>query len=205
MAKSLTRLRGAGETPIEDLSGLRIKAKTREELDLAEFRNNLKAVQKHLLKRPSPKSVSLTYRGLCRIHRDMFGEVWSWAGEKRKSAKNLGAVPAKIGFEINRFLFDFHQWEEAKMPPIEIATRIHHRLVSVHPFENGNGRWARLVANLYLHQRGQPLVEWPQDKKLIREVFKPAYLSALKSADHGDYGPLLKLHHEFSSGGPVEE
>ena len=86
------------------------------------------------------------------------------------------------------------------MPLPEIASRIHHRLVSVHPFENGNGRWARLVANLYLHQKRQPLVEWPQDKKLIREVFKPAYLSALKSADYGDYGQLLKLHHEFSSG-----
>ena len=196
MAKDLSRQRGEGQTPLDDLSGLRADITTRGELDALEFKNNLKAYQKYLLK-PLPPSKLFTHHGLLQIHREMFGEVWSWAGQKRKSEKNLGPSPAKIGFEINRLLFDLRQWEKVKREPMEVASRIHHRLVWIHPFENGNGRWARMAANLYLHGKGLPIVQWPTDQEFVRKVFKPAYLSALKAADGGDDRPLLKLHQEY--------
>jgi len=129
----------------------------------------------------------------------MFGEVWDWAGiPRKKGKKNIGVDGVKAGYEINRFVFDFHQWEEKKVPPSEVGVRVHHRLVWIHPFENGNGRWGRLVTNIYLHRKGLPLVNWPGDQKWIREKFRPRYLSALKSADRGDFGPLKKIHEEYS-------
>lgn len=198
MAKNLKEPKGEGETPLDDLSGLRVRARTRSQVDTLEFKNNVKAYEKYLIQQPVSPSALFTVRGLLKVHQEMLGDVWDWAGERRKTEKNLGAAPGQIGSEINRFLFDFHQWEEEGRPPIEVSCRIHHRLVAIHPFENGNGRWARMVANLYLHGKGEPIVQWPNDPRLVREVFKPIYLTALKSADGGDYEPLVKLHRQYS-------
>ena len=65
--------------------------------------------------------------------------------------------------------------------------RIHHRLVKIHPFVNGNGRHARLVADIFLFDRNQKLPTWP-DKALIEEGnIRKQYISALEAADKGDY------------------
>lgn len=190
-----------GQTPLDDLSGLLVPIKTREELNNVEAQNNAKAYTKYFLFPKLGKKSSLLATGLlCEIHKDMFDKVWAWAGEFRKGEKNLGVSPAKIGSELHRLLSEANQWEEKKMPPPEIAVRIHHQLVAVHPFENGNGRWARLVTNIYLHRKGQPLIVWPSDSKVVREDFKPKYLTALKKADRGDYGPLSELHQEYTKG-----
>ncbi|MBI4358606.1 MAG: mobile mystery protein B [Candidatus Omnitrophica bacterium] len=198
MAKNLTGPRGEGETPVDDLSGLLIDIKDRNDLDIAESANNSKAHAKYLLFMKSTSRRDLfTHESLFQIHKDMFGEVWSWAGMKRKTGKNLGVPPVKIGSEIDRFLHDLYQWEKNRTEPFEIAVRMHHRLVQIHPFENGNGRWARLVANVYLHQKKLHIIQWPSDEKLIREIFKPRYLAALRKADRGKYHDLLTLHQEY--------
>lgn len=197
MAENLIGPQGAGQTPIDDLSGLLVDIKTRQELNDLEAENNNKAYSKYLLfMKPDSKLNPFTYESFIQIHKDMFGEVWDWAGEKRKTEKNLGVPPARIGSEIHRFLYDFNKWNEEGMSSSEIAARIHQRLAHIHPFENGNGRWARLVTNIYLHRKGISLIKWPADQDFIRKVFKQKYLSALKTADNGDYGLLSKIHAE---------
>ena len=202
MAKDLKLPRGSGQTPLDDLSGLLVSIRTREELNDLEAKNNAKAYTKYLLLLKSSSKFNLfSTASLCGIHKDMFRDVWSWAGEFRKGgATNIGVPTAQIGAEIHRLLSDADQWEEKKMAPEEIAARIHHRLVFIHPFENGNGRWSRLVTNLYLHRKERPLIEWPSDQKLVREVFKPRYLAALKKADVGEYDALFELHREYTKG-----
>lgn len=197
MAKNLKPSEHEGETPLDDLSGLLIKIKNQKELNVAESINNAEAYAKHLLF-VKPAALKWTHQFLTDLHRDMFGSVWSWAGEKRRSEKNLGVAPAKISFEIDRFLHELHQWEKDKIEPFEIAVRLHHRLVQIHPFENGNGRWARLATNLYLHRRNLSIIEWPTDERVVREEFRPKYLAALKQADHGNYDSLLTLHRQHS-------
>lgn len=199
MAKNLIGPLGSGETPIDDLSGLIIEIKDRKELNIAESANNSKAHAQYLLfmKQTSQRNL-FTHESLFEIHKDMFGEVWLWAGKQRKTEKNLGSPAVKIGSEIDRFLYDFHQWEKAGMDVFEIGVRIHHRLVQIHPFENGNGRWARLVANIYLHRKKLSIIHWPSDEKLIKEEFKPKYLAALKKADQGKYEELLAVHRKYS-------
>ena len=106
MAKDLSTRGGEGETLPDDVSGLRISVKNRSELNAAEGRNNAKAYAKYLLYiKPESRTKLFTHRALLEVHRDMFGEVWSWAGEKRKTEKNLGSPPAKIGSEIDRLLY----------------------------------------------------------------------------------------------------
>ena len=198
MAKNLNDFDQEGQTPLDDLSGLLLDIRTRKELDEAEYANNVKATAKYLLMKPSSHFNPITYESLCKIHKDMFGEVWSWAGEIRKTEKSVGVLPAKIGSEIHRLIYDFNQWEKESMPPFEVSVRIHHRLTWIHPFENGNGRWSKLVTNVYLHKKGLPVMQWPEDQKFVKEVFRPRYLSSLKSADRGDFEPLCKLHKEYS-------
>ncbi len=200
MEKNRKSSHDVGQTLLDDLSGLLASVKTREALNDLEAQNNVKAYAKYFLfDKSAKKSNLLSSQTLCEIHKDMLGEVWPWAGEFRKGgAKNIGVPEVKIGAEIHRLLSEAGHWEEKKMPFDEIAVRIHHRLVWIHPFENGNGRWARLVANLYLYRHGLPLIEWPTDLKVVREIFRPKYLAALKKADHGDCGPLLELHKEYT-------
>lgn len=198
MVENLIGPREEGQTPIDDLSGLLLPIKTQRQLNDAESKNNSKAYAKYILfAKPTSKFDPFTYQSFCGIHKDMFGEVWSWAGEIRKTIKNMGSAPAEIGSEIHRFLFDFHQWEEKGIRPLEVAVKIHHRLVQIHPFENGNGRWARLVTNIYLRRKRIPLIKWSEDQDFIRKVFKPRYIAALKAADHGDYEPLSRLHEAW--------
>ena len=200
MAKNLKAGRAEGQTPLDDLSGLLVPVKTREALNDLEAQNNAKAYAKYLLYTRAVESSNLLgTQMLCEIHESMFGEVWSWAGEIRKGGqKNIGVAAVKIGSELNRLAFEVHKWEDGKTSPAEIAIRVHHRLVWIHPFENGNGRWARLVTNLYLHRKGLPLIEWPSDPKMVREEFRPRYLAALKEADQDNYEALSELHRQYT-------
>lgn len=134
---------------------------------------------------------------LRQLHKQMFGETWKWAGEFRKSDKNIGIDWPKISVELRKLLDDVHyQIEHASYPPDEIAMRFHHRLVAVHPFPNGTGRHARLMADLLAKRLGQPGFTWGSqnlvDASLIDATpVRQAYIAALQAADARDYAPLL--------------
>lgn len=139
---------------------------------------------------------------LRQLHQQMFGETWKWAGGFRKSDKNIGVDWLKIGVELKKLLDDTHyQIEHASYPPDEIAVRFHHRLVLVHPFPNGNGRHARLMADLLVERLGQPRFTWGQrslntgslvDASLIDATpVRQQYIAALQAADARDIAPLL--------------
>jgi len=87
------------------------------------------------------------------LHRQMFGEVWAWAGTYRLTEKNIGIDPRQISMQLRNLLDDVRYWVEQKTYlPMEIALRFHHRLVYIHPFANGNGRFARIIADALLRR-----------------------------------------------------
>jgi len=95
------------------------------------------------------------------LHKQMFGETWQWAGNFRKSDKNIGVDWLKVGVELKNLLDDVrYQVEHATYSPDEIAVRFHHRLVVIHPFPNGNGRHARMMADLLAARLDQPRFSW---------------------------------------------
>jgi Fic-DOC domain mobile mystery protein B len=126
------------------------------------------------------------------LHRQMFGETWRWAGDFRKSDKNIGADWLKISVELKKLVDDAHyQIEHASYPPDEIAVRFHHRLVAIHPFPNGNGRHARLMADLLVERLGQPRFTWGSRSLIDATDTRQRYITALQAADARNYAPLL--------------
>jgi len=122
----------------------------------------------------------------------MFGETWRWAGEFRKSDKNFGVDWLKIAAELRKLLGDAHyQIDHASYKPDEIAVRFHHRLVAIQPFPNGNGRHARLIADLLVERLGQPRFTWGSRSLVDASETRQRYIAALKAADDRDYAPLL--------------
>jgi Fic-DOC domain mobile mystery protein B len=73
----------------------------------------------------------------------------------------------------------------------ESGVRFHHRLVSIHPFNNGNGRHARLATDILLVQNGQVPFTWGSRSLTAAGGTRSDYIAALQAADGGDYAPLL--------------
>lgn len=134
------------------------------------------------------------------LHRRMFGHTWTWAGAYRKSDKNIGADWRHIPVRLRDLLEDTKaQISFNTYAADEIAVRLHHRLVWIHPFANGNGRHARLAADLLVQRLGQAPFSWGGDQEggdngqglVEASERRSQYLSALRKADAGDCGALL--------------
>ncbi len=129
---------------------------------------------------------------LRRLHKRMFGNVWKWAGAYRTTPRNLGVEPWRIPIEMRLLLDDAHVWIDAKTyPPDELAVRFHHRLVSTHPFPNGNGRWSRLAADLLIVTLGEKRLTWGRDNLQTAGTIRRRYMDALHAADTHDLDPLI--------------
>lgn len=160
----------------------------RSELNEAE-QENIERAQDWALKR---RRYPLTEKFVTDLHKHMFGDVWRWAGKFRTSERNLGIPFCEIPIALRQLLDDGKAWTQYKSyAPDEIAARFHHRLVQIHPFPNGNGRHARLMADLLLMSLGKERFSWGRES--LREVgnVRERYIAALKAADNHDIGPLL--------------
>jgi Fic-DOC domain mobile mystery protein B len=136
----------------------------------------------------------LDFAFLFRLHRRMFGQVWTWAGTQRRRETNVGIDPAQIASRTKQALDDALYWHEnATFELDELSVRIHFRLVDIHPFPNGNGRCTRLVADLYRHSVGSPFLPWGGvAANLDREgAARTRYIAAIIQATKGDLQPLV--------------
>jgi len=126
------------------------------------------------------------------LHRRMFDETWKWAGRFRTSGKNIGVPAHAIAPALRDILDDVAYWvKHATYPTDEIAARFHHRLVRIHPFPNGTGRHARLLAGALLAELGAPPFTWGAGDLDRKGDVRARYLEAIRRADAGDYEPLF--------------
>lgn len=184
-----------GQTPIDEdeKQGLLIPTITmRSELDEFEQQNIENAVQ-WTMSRSFSASEILDEDFVCMLHRRMFSDVWKWAGEFRRSNKNIGVDKFQIGIELRNLLDDCRYWiEHSTYPPDEIAVRFSQRLVLIHCFPNGNGRHSRLIADVFVEKvLERPVFTWGSVTLTHRGAARSAYLDALRSADKGDVAPLI--------------
>jgi Fic-DOC domain mobile mystery protein B len=136
----------------------------------------------------------LTLEFLQKLHWHMFGNTWRWAGRWRTTEKNIGIAPERIPEEVRHLLQDVEAQLEAHSYPLkEIAARLHHRLVLIHPFPNGNGRVARTYADLLLFAHGEERFRWGEGDLVAPGEVRERYIAALRAADARDYGPLLEF------------
>lgn len=184
-----------GQTPLdeEEKDGLLIPTiATRGELDEFEQQNIELAVQWTLRRSFKPNTV-FTEDFIRKVHKRMYADVWAWAGEFRKTNKNIGIDKWLISTELRYLLDDIRYWHENNTyPPDEIAVRFKHRIVSIHCFPNGNGRHSRLMADIIMEKiYKQPVFSWGATNLTSESDARTAYLKAVKAADQGDYSLLL--------------
>lgn len=192
-----------GETPIDDVSGLKIAGiTTRAELNIFEAQNIEKVAAKYLTIRPAERSAPFTDEWVFNLHKEMFGEVWDWAGIPRTREVNIGDKSYAIRGNLANLLQDLASWPGFAMDFVEQAARLHHRAVKIHPFPNGNGRWSRMLANIWLKRNRQPLTKWPEKVIGTESAIRAQYLAAIIKADGGDYRDLIALHRNFSEASP---
>ena len=189
----------AGATPIEreDLDGLIPDfVATRADLNQVEFENIAGALAWARRQAISlgPEGV-LEYGFMMSLHRRMFGDVWKWAGTQRRRVTNIGVEPSLIATQTQLLLGDARYWHEHDTFPCEeLAVRIHCRLVSIHPFPNGNGRCTRLMADVYLISTGAHPFPWGGATLDIDGSDRAAYIAALvRAASTNDYQDLLRF------------
>lgn len=126
------------------------------------------------------------------LHKRMFGEVWKWAGQYRKTPRNIGIEAYCIPMAVRELVHDARYWVDNGTYPLdEIAIRFSHRLVSIHPFPNGNGRHSRIVADLLAIELGQSRFTWGRANLVDPGATRRAYVAALRAADGGEIEPLL--------------
>ena len=89
-------------------------------------------------------------------------------------------------FEQTRYWID-----NKTFPADEIAVRLHHALVSIHPFRNGNGRWSRLMADILVVKLGEKRFTWGGNVLGPAAETRRAYIAALKAADNHDFAALF--------------
>lgn len=161
---------------------------TRNDLNLAEQTNILSGRAWALKSRIAITSE----RYLRRLHANMFGDVWSWAGRWRNIETNIGVLPHEIPMQLRQFLDGVDYWlAHDSYPPDELAARFHHGLVLIHPFTNGNGRHTRLAADLLCRQLGVAPFTWGRENLDNMGDTRSTYLAALRAADRHDFAPLL--------------
>jgi Fic-DOC domain mobile mystery protein B len=124
----------------------------------------------------------------------MFDQTWKWAGEYRCTEKNIGVPFHEIRERLIMLFGDVRYWIEKKTYSLdEMSVRFHHRLVLIHPFPNGNGRHARLIADALAVKFGQTAFTWGSTNLIKKGEARNEYLEAIRTADNGDVQPLLKF------------
>lgn len=129
------------------------------------------------------------------LHKSMFGNVWTWAGKYRRLETSIGVAPEQISQQVVLLMEDAKYWiaaVEGEELDQQVA-RIHHRLVAVHPFPNGNGRMSRLFADLLLQSLRRPPFSWGANLVEAHARARPIYLNALKRGDAGDLSALYQF------------
>jgi Fic-DOC domain mobile mystery protein B len=167
---------------------------TREELNEWERDNILRARQWALASRQLARSNPASEEYVRELHRRMFDQTWKWAGHYRKTEKNLGVPVHQILEKLGQLLGNAAYWLENNTYAVdECAVRFHYELVLIHAFPNGNGRHARLIADVVAVKNACPVFSWGSRDFLAPGEARDAYLRALRAADHRDFEPLLRF------------
>ena len=184
-----------GNTPLspEELADLIPNLATKEELNEWERENILRAREWAVGDRTATSDLA-SDDYVRKLHAKMFDQTWKWAGDYRRSEKNIGTPFHEIRERLMALFGDVRYWIENKTyPPDEIAIRFHHRVVLIHPFPNGNGRHARLIADVMAMKLGRLSFTWGSANLVKEGEARTKYLEAIRAADHGDMQPLLKF------------
>jgi Fic-DOC domain mobile mystery protein B len=183
----------------DERQGLMLPVLTRAELNRAEA-ENISLAMSWLFLSPRRLQPDLVTREpwLRGLHRRMYSQVWSWAGRYRTADRNLGVPYWQIRVGMRDLEADAHAWlsdnSTARYSADECAIRFGYRLVVIHPFPNGNGRWSRLASDALVVALGGIRFSWGGASLTDPGTVRRQYIAALQTADaDGDFGPLMSF------------
>lgn len=181
----------AADSPIspEERARLLPSLSTRRQLDEIE-RLHINAARVWAMRGSALKRGDLLTETFAReLHRRMFSGIWRGAGRYRATERSPGWEPHRIAESVGLFMDDVEGWlRYATYPVHEAAVRLHQRLVAIHPWSNGNGRHARLLADVVVAAHGEPPLTWGSREP---GAARARYADAIRAADSGDVAPLL--------------
>ena len=180
-----------GSTPLDpNLKGLKNKLiTTMGELDILEETNI--ALGLLWLENYSQKEFYST-KFLLELHKHLFNDVWNWAGKIRNiELANTKFSPFyRVREDLLNLERDVQTWLDHKsFKEDEIAARYHHRLILIHPFNNGNGRTTRIACEFFCKKLSFKIPTW--SKSLEAKSRRENYLKALRAMDEQDDANLL--------------
>jgi len=187
-----------GATPLDpnDMEGLIPDyITTQEELNILEQRNVTAGIDwTECQKNPDVLSVTFNYE----LHKQMFDQVWKWAGTPRTTDKNIGIHWKQIPIQLNNLFENTQYWiKNQTYKWNELAVRFHHGLVSIHVFPNGNGRHARLMTDMLLKSNNQKPFTWGEKMYLspidVEGRARNIYISSLRKADQNNFLDLIQF------------
>ena len=126
------------------------------------------------------------------LHRRMFDQTWTWAGQFRITDKNIGVPRETISVALHDLCENVKFWLDGQVYQVdEAAARFHYHLAHIHPFPNGNGRHARLMTDVLLVSLQQQRFSWGRSDLRQPGAVRLEYITTLQAADAGDFQPLL--------------
>ena len=187
-----------GSTPLDhdQILGIRFShLTTMGELDELEDLNIQKGLE-WLNRQKDPNYLSTEF--ICKLHEKLFGDVWKWAGKFRTAEVNISKYRSyDVAPQLKNFFEDAKLWiHHGEMSWDEISAEMHHRLVTIHPFPNGNGRTTRIYTEYVQKRNNQPVTSWMASLGKNPQLRRDHYIKALRSADKGDFDLLIEFMRE---------
>ncbi len=139
-----------------------------------------------------------TASDICEIHRLWLGDIYEWAGEYRQVTMSKNGFPFAFPAQIRKLMTEFEKGPLHKFTPCRFKTLeevikalaiVHTELVLIHPFREGNGRIARMLATLMALQTGLP----PLDFRNMTGKGKKDYIKAVHTGMARNYKPMEKV------------
>ena len=135
---------------------------------------------------------------VCRMHKLWLGQIYAWAGEYRQVNVGKGGFMFAAATQVSRLMQELERGALREFTPCrfdEVPAQahalgvVHAELVLIHPFREGNGRCARLLAMLMGLQAGLPALDF----RGIRGAEKRRYIAAIQAAMGWNYGPISAI------------
>ena len=171
-------------------------SKSKREMDQIEAQEQLRTLEE--LVRIYDQTHRITAADVRRIHKIWLGSIYAWAGNYRQVNLSKGDFPFAAANQIPRLMIEFEKGPLRAYTPCrftemnEIARTIavvHTELLLIHPFREGNGRVARLLAVLMALQAGLP----PLDFGNIKGRKRQEYFRAVQAGLDRDYKPMEEV------------
>jgi fido (protein-threonine AMPylation protein) len=175
-----------GQTPLEE--SMRFDLKLKHIQDMTElYEIESEHIAEAIVWCESTHKNHLEYPTWLELHKQMLGKIWKFAGNIRSTelANDDFHLPYNIRPSLLLMEKDLKYWIEHKTyPPKEMMAIFHEKLLTIHPFKDGNGRWSRVLTEFICMKENIEVPNWGasiKDDKLRRDTYIKAIIETRRN------------------------